>query len=303
MRYIELPGASRPASACVLGTSGTRDESGFAVLDEFVAAGGNCLDTARVYGGGASERTVGDWIRRRGSEGLVVIGKGAHPPDCRPEAVERELSESLDRLGLERIDIYLLHRDNPDVPVGEFVDALEAPLRAGLIGAYGGSNWSRERMVAANQYARDRGAIGMTVLSNHFSLADPVEPLYPGCAAVSATDRRFLESTGIALVPWSSQARGFFAETSADRLDPNMWRCWDTVANRSRRDRAARLAERLGLRTINIALAYVLNQRFTVLPIIGPQNVSELRIALRGADTALDAAQLRWLESGGAMPN
>jgi aryl-alcohol dehydrogenase-like predicted oxidoreductase len=233
---------------------------------------------------------------------LVVIGKGAHPPDCRPDAIERELAESLDRLGIPRIDVYLLHRDDPAVPVGEFVDALDAQRSAGRIGAYGGSNWGQQRLIEANGYARREGRTGMTVLSNHFSLAEPVEPLYPGCESASVEYRRFLAEAGIALVPWSSQARGFFADVPPQNLDPNMWRCWDTPDNRSRRDRAATLAERRGVDTVNIALAYVLSQPGSTLPIVGPQNERELRTALRGLDITLDAAEMRWLEAGSPEP-
>jgi aryl-alcohol dehydrogenase-like predicted oxidoreductase len=298
MRYTTLRGVEVPVSSCVLGTSGIRDERGFAILDRFLTAGGNCIDTARVYGGGASEHAVGAWIRRSRPEQLVIVGKGAHPPNCRPEAIGTELAESLDRLGVSRIDVYLLHRDDPAVPVGEFVDALEEQRQAGRIGAYGGSNWRQERITEANRYAHRHGAAGMTALSNHFSLADPVEPLYPGCEGLTARYRRFLVESGIALLPWSSQARGFFSDVPREKLDPNMSRCWDTAGNRSRRDRAAQLAQRLRLQPINVALAYVLSQPFTALPIIGPQNEQELRTALRAADIVLDAGQLDWLESG-----
>jgi aryl-alcohol dehydrogenase-like predicted oxidoreductase len=283
-------------SRCVLGTSGIRDESGYPLLDVFLAAGGNCLDTARVYGGGESEKAVGRWIRRTAPEDLVVVGKGAHPPHCDPALVEDQLRQSLDLLGLSTIDVYLLHRDDPAVPVGEFVDALERQRQAGRIRCYGGSNWSQDRLAAANRYAAATGAAGMTALSNHFSLADAVEPLYPGCAGVTRDYRDFLAEHGIALLPWSAQARGFFANVPAESLDPNVWRCWDTPGNRARRQRAAQLAAELGLSTINVALAFVLGQNLTTLPIIGPRTEEELRIALRGADIVLDAGQLAWLE-------
>jgi aryl-alcohol dehydrogenase-like predicted oxidoreductase len=292
-----VPGAAAPVSRCVLGTSGVRDESGFALLDAFVAAGGTCLDTARVYGGGSAERAVGDWVRRTRPAGVVILGKGAHPPDCRPDAVAGELAESLDRLGVDRIDLYLLHRDDPAVPVGEFVDALEAERQAGRIGGYGGSNWTRDRLSAANRYAAGRGAAGMTVLSNHFSLAEPVEPLYPGCEAVDPGYRDDLAAAGIVLMPWSAQARGFFSGVPADRLDPSMTRCWDTAPNRARRARAATLAAELGLEPINVALAYVLSHPHTA-PIIGPRTEAELATALRAADVLLTPDQLRWLETG-----
>jgi aryl-alcohol dehydrogenase-like predicted oxidoreductase len=296
-----VPGAGGPVSRCVLGASGVRDERGFPLLDAFLRAGGSCIDTARVYGGGSSERAVGAWIRRTRPAGLVILGKGAHPPACRPDAVAGELAETLDRLGVDRIDMYLLHRDDPAVPVGEFVDALEREWRAGRIGGYGGSNWTQDRLVAANRYAAEQGCAGMTVLSNHFSLAEPAEPLYPGCESADPGYRARLAADGVLLMPWSAQARGFFSGVPADRLDPNMTRCWDTGPNRARRARAATLAADLGLDPINVALAYVLSQPRTA-PIIGPQTEAELHTALRAADVVLSTDQLRWLETGDVNP-
>lgn len=297
-----LPAVTHPIGRCVLGTSGIRDESGYRMLDHFMTAGGTYIDTAPVYGGGASEQAVGGWIAKNNPPDLVVIGKGAHPPDCRPDAVKTDLARSLDRLGLQKIDIYLLHRDDPQVPVGEWIDALEEERAAGRISTYGGSNWSRQRMEAANAYADTKGRPRMTVLSNHFSLAEPVEPLYPGCAGISIEDRRWLAETGILLTPWSSQARGFFSDVNRDLLDPNTWRCWDTPQNRARRDRAQRLAADRGVAAINIALAFVLSQPFATMPIIGPRDTDELAVALAGADVALDEADRLWLAEGTAAP-
>ena len=113
------------------------------------------FDTAWIYGRGENERRVGRWIRNRGiREDVVVITKGAHTPYCDPESLSRQLLESLERQGTDYADIYLMHRDNPEVPVGEFVDVLDEHRRAGRIRVYGVSNWSLERFDEANRYAR-----------------------------------------------------------------------------------------------------------------------------------------------------
>ncbi|SHG21352.1 aldo/keto reductase [Streptoalloteichus hindustanus] len=298
MRYSHIDGVPTPVSRCVLGTSGIRGVEKHALLDAFFEAGGTCIDTARAYGGGASEEAVGAWIARARPERLVVLAKGAHPPHCTPEAVGVELTRTLEALGVECADVYLLHRDDTSVPVGEFVDALEREVAAGRVRVYGGSNWESERLAEATAYARARGGRGMVAVSNHFSLAEPVEPLYPGCVAVSARQREYLAAHNVALFPWSSQARGFFADVPRESLDPNVWRCWDTEENRARRERARQLAATLGVRAINVALAYVLHQPFPTFPIVGPQTVAELRLASRGVAVELDAAQVRWLETG-----
>ena len=299
MLYGRVRHVDKAVSRCVLGTSGIRTDQEHRLLDAYVEMGGNCLDTARVYGGGRSEEVVGRWLRMIGPGHVVVLAKGAHPPHCTPSAVARDLSLSLDNLGLSCIDLYLLHRDDPSVPVGEFVDALDAERSAGRIRAYGVSNWTRPRLAEANRYATDRGRAGLVALSNHFSLARPAQRLYPGCETVDAEFARSLAAdSAIALFPWSSQARGFFAEVPEQSLDPNVWRCWGTPDNFARRQRAGQLATARNVPRVNIALSYVLHQPFPTFPIIGPQDVDQLAIAVGGLSVKLDAPEVEWLEYG-----
>src|SRR5439155_2914599 len=100
---------------------------------------------ARVDGGGQCERSVGQWVRERGvRERVVILDKGAHTPFCTPEDCARQFLQSLDRLQMEYVDIYMLHRDNPAVPVGEFIEVLNEQVRAGRMRVFGASNWSIE---------------------------------------------------------------------------------------------------------------------------------------------------------------
>lgn len=295
MKIGKISGVDRDVSRITLGTSGMRTyEKAAPLLDFFFSRGGNLLDTAFVYGGGVCEEVVGTWLGRHGAE-PVLVAKGAHPPRCTPAGIAEELSVSLDRLGVGKVDLYLPHRDDETVPVDEWVDALETEVRAGRISAYGGSNWRRARIEKANAYAARTGGQGFAAVSNHFSLATMAEPLYPGCVAVDEADIDWLAANDVALIPWSSQARGFFSSVDPGLLDPNMVRCWDTPANRERRVRAGTLARELGVETINVALAYVLAQPAATFPIIGPRDVTELSIALGALDVELDVAALRLL--------
>src|SRR5690606_39513271 len=106
-------------------------------------------------GAGYTEKLFGDWQRNRGvREEAVVIGKGAHSPLCYPDVIAKQLTQSLDRLQTDYVDVYFMHRDNLDVPVGEFVDAMDAEVKAGRIrGPYGGANWPKARM----EWASDPG--------------------------------------------------------------------------------------------------------------------------------------------------
>ena len=127
-----------------------------AVLDTFYGAGGNCFDTAFIYHDGYSERFLGRWVERHNiRDGVIVIGKGAHTPNCDPVSMHNELSVSLERLGTDYVDIYMLRRDNLDVPVGEVVEALNEELTRPRK-AFGASNWSRARLRTAITYAEVR---------------------------------------------------------------------------------------------------------------------------------------------------
>jgi aryl-alcohol dehydrogenase-like predicted oxidoreductase len=283
----------------VLGTLFAKDvDAASPVFDYFVEQGGNCFDTARHYGD--AELIFGEWMRRNGNrDESVVITKGAHTPNCNPESVTSQLSESLERLQTDFIDIYFLHRDNPDVPVGEFVDVLNEHKKAGRLGTFGGSNWSPERMDEANAYAARNGLAGFTVLSNHMSLARMVEVPWEGCLASSdAKSRRWLAEREVSLFPWSSQAQGFFVDGRADPSDlsdPEFVRCWYSDDNFKRLSRARQMAKILNVLPLSIALAYVLHQPTPTFPLIGPVTVTEAKTSMAALEIQLTLADLRWL--------
>src|SRR5437016_10468483 len=153
MIYGNIPHVDRPIARLVLGSMVcTTDDMDLStgLLDAYVAAGGNCIDTAHLYNGGKSERALGLWMDQRGNRSeIVVLTKGAHHNADRNRVTEfdiaSDLHDSLVRLRTDHADLYLLHRDDPAVPVGEIVEWLDEHRRAGRIRAYGGSNWTHER--------------------------------------------------------------------------------------------------------------------------------------------------------------
>lgn len=299
-----IPGVAKPASVVALGFEDFRTfSSGSILLDAFFEAGGNLFDTGYVYGGGYTETLLGQWLRNRGvREQSVVIAKGAHSPLCYPDVIGKQLAQSLDRLQTDHVDIYFMHRDNPDVPVGEFVDAMDREVRAGRIrGPFGGSNWTMQRMDEAIAYAERTGKQKPGALSNNFSLAEMLEPIWAGCITSSTDDwKAWLTSRQMPNFAWSSQGRGFFTDRAGrDRLDSEeLVRVWYSERNFGRRDRAIELAARLRKSPIHIALAYVLNQPFPSVPLIGPRTLGELDDSLRALDIALSPAQREWLDGG-----
>ncbi|TPI26803.1 oxidoreductase [Mesorhizobium sp. B3-2-1] len=299
-----IPGLAKPASVVALGFEDFRTfSSGSILLDAFFEAGGNLFDTGYVYGGGYTETLLGQWLRNRGvREQSVVIAKGAHSPLCYPDVIAKQLAQSLDRLQTDHVDVYFMHRDNPDVPVGEFVDAMDREVKAGRIrGPFGGSNWTMQRMDEAIAYAERTGKQKPGVLSNNFSLAEMLEPIWAGCVTSSTDDwKAWLTSRQMPNFAWSSQGRGFFTDRAGrDRRDSEeLVRVWYSERNFGRRDRAIELAARLRKSPIHIALAYVLNQPFPSVPLIGPRTLGELDDSLRALDIALSPAELEWLDGG-----
>jgi len=300
MKYGHVPGLNKSVSRVIFGCDHQVAFShGSVMWDDFFEQGGNCFDTAWVYGGGLQEKLLGQWVKTRGiREQVVLISKGAHPPWCTPTAMRKHLLESLDRLGTDYTDMYFMHRDNPEVPVGEFCDVMTEWARQGLVKAFGGSNWSIQRVEEFNAYAQKNGKQPMAAVSNNFSLARMVDPVWGGC--VSASDpvsRAWFEQHQLTLLPWSSQARGFFTERAGPnkREDAELVRCWYSDDNFRRRERCVELARKKNVLPIQIALAYVLCQPFPTFPLIGPRILSETRTSLPGLNIELSSQDVKWL--------
>ena len=153
-----------------------------------------------------------------------------------------------------------------------------------------------ERLREANAYALRTGREPFRVVSNNLSLARMMAPIWGGCESAKGAEwKQFLQESGMALLAWSSQARGYFVPgLSAD--DPEILRCWDSAENRERRGRAVALAEEKGVSPLNIALAYVLSQPFPAFALFGPRTIAETRTSLPGANLSLTPEELAWLD-------
>ena len=301
MPYGRLPGVEKEISRLVLGSvpySNTADAS--VAYDEFFARGGNCIDTAYVYGPDRSKE-LGRWMKTRGvRDDVMVITKGAHTPKCFPQYMKEELQETLDLIDTDYADIYFMHRDNTDVPVGEWVDALNEEVAAGRVRAFGGSNWTIERITAANEYAEKTGKQGFAAVSNNFALARMIDAPWDGCLASSEPEfRKWHEETQFPLFSWSSQAQGLFVPGRAapdKKDDADLVRCWYSKDNFQRKDRLYELAEKKGVNAMSIGLRYVLDQPFPVWALVGPGNLSEMRSSFEALECEkLTPEELEWL--------
>jgi predicted dehydrogenase/aryl-alcohol dehydrogenase-like predicted oxidoreductase len=299
----QISGISQPTSKVAMGFEYFPSFGGASImLDAFYERGGNLFDTAWQYGGGKSEKFFGEWNRSRGvkRDSYVLIGKGIHTPLNYPDQIGKQLAQSLDRMNTDHVDIYFMHRDNEDVPVGEFVDALNREVKAGRIkDAFGGSNWSRARMDAAMKYASKNKLMPPNALSNNFALAEMVNPVWAGCVSASDDEwKAWLKRKKIPVFSWSSQARGFFTDAAGrDKFDnEEIVHSWYSAKNFKRRDRAVKLAAELGKTPIQVALAYVLNHALEIVPLIGPRTIAELENSIEATRIELTKEQVAWLE-------
>jgi aryl-alcohol dehydrogenase-like predicted oxidoreductase len=318
MNYGEIPGVNKPVARVIQGGTmfgGDLDETqSFALLDQVYELGCNTIDTAHVYGGGNSERIVGKWLQARGlREEVVIITKGAaHSRDRRrltPFDIASDLHDSLARLKTDYIDLYLLHRDDTDVPIEPIIDTLNEHVQAGKIRAFGGSNWSYQRLEAANAYAHTNGLQPFVASSPQYSLAESLDEPWALCISISGADgasaREWYEKTQMPVLAWSALASGFFSgRLRRDNLDQFGEREWDEVAIRTyaneanfqRFDRASELAAEKGLSAAQVALAYVMNQPMNIFTVVGPHSAEKFKANIEAGEVQLTAEEMAWLD-------
>lgn len=316
MEYGSIPGVNKPVSRLVQGTvmlhTMTKEE-GFALLDGVYEQGCRTFDTAHGYGGGACERILGEWVNTRGlRDEVVVIAKGAHHNQDRqrvtPFDITSDLHDSLARQKRDNFDIYLLHRDDPSVPVGPIVEILNEHKRAGKINAFGGSNWSVARIQEANAYAAANGLEGFVASSPNFSLAVQSKPPWPNCISISgeqgAAERAWYQETQMPLFTWSSLAGGFFSgRFTRDNLD-TFTRNFDKLAaetygfeeNFRRLDRVQELANEKGMSIPQIATAYVLSVPLNIFALVGCESAAEFASNVAASTLKLTPEEIAWLE-------
>jgi len=323
MRYFSIPNTSLRPSVIGLGTgsfgSGIITRESFRLLDEFAVAGGNFLDTAHIYaswlpgGEGKSETTLGQWLKKSGCRSrMIVATKGSHydlatPQISRlgPECIERDVQESLDRLQIDSIDLYYLHRDDPAIPTGEILDALQPHLRSGRLKAIGASNWSPARLQNTAKEARARGQTGFCCSQCGWSLAEtnPALQGHLGLYYITKEALRFHRNSGFPLIGFSSQAQGFFAQSwswpdlpNATAKQEALRHAYYSQKNVVRWQRAQALAKQRGCSANSIALAYLTNQSFPSAALIGPNTLDQLRASLAAADLELSPDETAFLE-------
>ncbi len=315
MRKQLLPGTDLYVSELCFGMGGfgttTRGDATDRLVTAYLEAGGNFFDTAHCYlfweenGDGASERELGACLRRLCVRDQVVLAtKGGHPDAGaayrRPadylsaRTLTSDINDSLERLGDARIDLYYLHRDDPRMTVEQIIDILNLEIERGRIGALGASNWSVQRIAAANAYAQHQGLHGFAVSSVMCSLADPdwkITP-EPTMRYVTSEEETWHTATQMPIVAYSATGTGYFARAADPTKPPT------NTANEARRTRAQSLAIDLGCSPTQIAVAWLLHQPYPILPLFGTTKTDHLAEILRAPAIELTPDQVYWLRHG-----
>lgn len=320
MTPTSIHGIDKPISPIALGTAFYRLETAelhFGVLDAFMASGGTVIDSARTYG--QSEDVLGRWIagRQEIRKRLVLISKCGHGPQLKlPEknfaaSVREELEATRETLNTDVVDLYILHRDNQEMPVWTILEPLHEALADGHVRALGASNWEYRRVIEANAWAEQQGLAGFAVVSNTLSLARPAAAFYAGLVQADPIGEQWHRDTGIPLLPWSSQARGFFtgawtremlenralADPKTPTFNSRMLKVYATDENFERLRRAEELGARKGGYTaMEIGLAWLTHRPFPIIPVVGPRTVEELDSCRRSIELELTEEECKWLD-------
>ena len=218
MQYVRLAKIPRPVSRLLFGCAYPgmiAGEDQTALLDQAFAAGVNAIDTAENYG--KSELILGAWMAERSNrDQLTIITKGCHPygrSRVTPEDMRHDFAQSLERLRTDHVDVYMLHRDDPQRDVGEIMEALNEFVRAGQTLRIGASNWTMPRVREANAYAHAHGLEPFSVLSPNYSLARQIGDPWGGCTALSgeehAADRAWCAQEGITVIAYAALGARF----------------------------------------------------------------------------------------------
>lgn len=322
LKKIPLSRTELQVSQLCLGTNmfGTARqlEEAAAILDTFFEGGGNFIDTAHSYGDwvpdippAASERALGELLKGKSRSSFVIATKGCEfdyragdfAPRVTPEHLEQDLTSSLELLGLDRIDLYWLHRDDPSRPVEAIVDALIKHQQAGRIRYFGCSNWSPERILAAQEYAASIGHEGFVACQPMWGLAQPDRSVAMnyGLGGYYEDGYQAIHEAGLTMIPYSGQSRGIFSKLAdglaREALAPDLAAIYYHEANLSKVETIKALAERRGVSVNDIVLAYLTSQPLPTVPIIGCSSQEQLRESIAAAALQLDEDELTQLRN------
>ena len=283
-------------------------------MDAYTAMGGNFIDTGRVYGDyetprdGESEKIIGRWLSEHHCrEHIFLSTKGGHPPirnmhksRLSREEIRADISASLQDLQTDHVDIYWLHRDDINRPVGDIMETLQSLLDDGLTQLIGVSNWRPERIREANLYAASHGLTRICANQPQFSLA--VQVVFPDDTLISMDMETYHmhKDTGMVCCCFSAQAHGFFIklhDDGADKLPANLKQQYFYPINMQIYERIQQVQNETKLDIGSIALAYLTCQPFPSFALVAASKIEQILALQKAGDAVLTEKQLRYLRT------
>ncbi len=306
----------KTASAIALGcdhyVTDVPEKQALAVMDAYFTQGGNFLDTAHIYSPGPggvslSEKLVGEWIRTNNvRDKITLVTKGAHPnrntittSRINPQVIKEEFASSMETLGVDTVDIWFLHRDNPELPAGEILD-MAAEATKGRALHLGASNWKASRLAEAAEYAKKKGIPGFAISQIQWSLARSTNESWndPTIVVMDETEAAWYRERRFPVMAFASQAHGIFSKVIAQgegAVKERSAKRFMLEENRDRIERCRIVSERTGVNPAGICLAYLTGAEFPTIPVIGCSSPEQVEDSLRFADFALSEADRRFL--------
>ena len=310
MKTIDVAGGVR-LSEITMGVNAFRAGVADEIFDRYRALGGKSFDTARMYFDGECDKMLGKYVRDRGiRQDVTICMKGCYPADnakmhisrLSPEEIRFDLEESLRAFGTDHADLYLLHRDDPHIPVEEIVPMLDTLVREGKARAVGVSNWTVGRIQMAKEFAKGNGLAPLSVSQVHFSLALTTPPLTKDITHVpmNATEETWYLENDFPVMAFASQGKGYFAQFEAGAgFKPTVADYYTHLPENARRAaRAVELSKKYGVSASAIALAYVLSHPMRTSALCAYTKIEQYEDSIRALEISLTADEIAYLESG-----
>jgi len=278
------------------------EEAGKEIVERALELGVTFFDTANMYSNGESERVLGEALEGHREE-TVVATKGYFQMDesnpnsggLSRKAIEQELANSLDRLGMDTIDLYQIHRWDYDTPIEETLSALDDAVRRGDVRHAGASSMWAHQFAESLRVSEREGYERFATMQNHYNLAyrEEEREMLPLC-----------ETEGIGVMPWSPLARGYLTRphesvdaTLRGETEEHLYaHPYREGGGPTVNERVAELAEERGVKMAQIALSWLFHKEWVDTPIVGTTSVEHLEDAVEALDIDLSRSDVEWLE-------
>lgn len=316
--YGEIGGLSKKVSRIFLGTAISpflEGKEADDLLDQMYELGINAFDSARGYG--LSERALGRWVKhKKNREEVVILTKCGNATPTGTVYIDRdvmtnELKRSLSELGTDYVDILLLHRDDVNTSIAEYLETFNDFVREGIIKSFGVSNWTVERIQEANTYAAKHGLRPFTISSPNFGLAEQVNDPWGGnCVTISGQAnkeaRDWYSRTNMPVLAYSALGRGFFSgkfkagdvETAKSVLDAYAQKGYLYPVNMGRLERCQVLAEKRSCSVAQVAMSYIFSHAMNVFAVVSTTSSVRMKLNIEAAKLRLSEKEVIFLETG-----